>query len=337
MGVAAGTCVAVHDASAVSEARRTASDLARRIGFDAQQASDLAIVVTEIASNIHKHAGDGCVVMHPVELGGGIGVDVLGLDNGPGIADLPQSRRDGFSTAGTAGTGLGAIGRLALFSDVYSAPGRGTAVLARMAQQESSNGNSPFAVGGLCLPKNGEDFCGDDWFMRQTAQSVTIAVSDGLGHGMAAADASGAARRVFSDTADMSPAALLERMHRSMRATRGAAVAIANIDLQRQVVDYAGVGNVVALLLSDAGSRHCVSHNGIVGGDRAPRIQPFSYPVARDPILIMHSDGLSSHWNLDAYAGLTARDPGLIAGVLYRDFSRARDDVTVVVVKGRQL
>jgi hypothetical protein len=47
----------------------------------------------------------------------------------------------------------------------------------------------------------------------------------------------------------------------------------------------------------------------------------------------MHSDGLLNHWTLERYPGLAARDPLLIAGVLYRDFSRRRDDVTVVIAR----
>lgn len=337
MGLGAGKCIAIDDASAVAEARRAASTLAAALGFDETDAGDLAIVVSEIASNIHKHAGEGHIVLQAVELGGGVGIDVLGLDRGPGIADLKRSRRDGFSTTGSSGNGLGAIDRIALLYDVYSPPGRGTAVLARMAQRKApkeTNG-AHFAVSGVCIPRSGEDACGDDWFARRSGHGLMLGVSDGLGHGYAAADASAAARRVFCDAPPSSPAALLEKMHQSMRGTRGAAVAIADIDLDRRSVDFAGIGNVVALLSSPAGTRHCVSHNGIVGGDRAPRIQQFSYPVATEAVFIMHSDGLSTHWDLDAYAGLLARDPSLIAGVLFRDFKRDRDDATVVVAKGR--
>jgi hypothetical protein len=50
-------------------------------------------------------------------------------------------------------------------------------------------------------------------------------------------------------------------------------------------------------------------------------------------VLVLHSDGLTSHWKLAAYSGLHVRHAAVIAGVLYRDFRRANDDVTVVVVK----
>jgi len=50
-------------------------------------------------------------------------------------------------------------------------------------------------------------------------------------------------------------------------------------------------------------------------------------------MLLMYSDGISTHAGLEAHPGLALRDPGLIAGVLYRDFSRRNDDATVVVAK----
>jgi hypothetical protein len=53
--------------------------------------------------------------------------------------------------------------------------------------------------------------------------------------------------------------------------------------------------------------------------------------------LVLYSDGLTTHWDLNAYPGLISRHPSLIAGVLYRDFNRGNDDVSVVVVKQKQV
>jgi hypothetical protein len=67
-----------------------------------------------------------------------------------------------------------------------------------------------------------------------------------------------------------------------------------------------------------------------------PKVQEFSYPWARDLLLIMNSDGLTSHWHLERHAGLMFKVPALIASVLYRDFSRGRDDLTVLVARERE-
>jgi anti-sigma regulatory factor (Ser/Thr protein kinase) len=339
MGIGAGKCIVIRDSSAIPEARRAALEAAKSVGFDEGRANDLAIVVSEIATNIHKHAGEGLLVLQIIKVGDGEGIEVLGLDKGPGIADLARSQRDGFSTSGTPGTGLGAISRIALHSDIYTIPGRGTALLARLGHRKGAKQPeaSRFGVSAICLPKIDEDACGDSWFMHRNGHGVTVAVIDGLGHGLPAANASAAARRVFADDPNIPPAATLMKMHDSLRSTRGAAAAVARIDLEREIVTFAGIGNIAGHISSDAGTRNCVSHGGIVGGDRPIRVQEFTYPFATDSILVMHSDGLSTHWNLDTYAGLAARDPSLIAGVLFRDFKRDRDDVTVLVAKGRIL
>jgi hypothetical protein len=46
----------------------------------------------------------------------------------------------------------------------------------------------------------------------------------------------------------------------------------------------------------------------------------------------MHSDGISARWRLEAYEGLADAHPALIAGIIYRDFGRPRDDATVLVL-----
>jgi hypothetical protein len=77
-----------------------------------------------------------------------------------------------------------------------------------------------------------------------------------------------------------------------------------------------------------------VSRNG-TAGHIAPKVQEFHYPVPSGAIMVMFSDGLGTHWDLRAYPGLLQRSAAVIAGVLYRDFSRRKDDVTVVVARER--
>ena len=62
-------------------------------------------------------------------------------------------------------------------------------------------------------------------------------------------------------------------------------------------------------------------------------IQVFTAPWPAGALVLLHSDGLASHWTLDRYPGLSARYPTLVAGVLYRDHRRGRDDTTVVVAR----
>jgi hypothetical protein len=129
----------------------------------------------------------------------------------------------------------------------------------------------------------------------------------------------------------MPPEQLLAAMHVALRPTRGAAVAIAEMHLSRREVRFAGVGNITGVILTSEHAQHLTSRHGIVGHQVA-RIQAFAYPWPIGGRLVLHSDGLSSRWNLKLYPGLVAHHPSLIAGVLYRDFSRARDDMTVITV-----
>jgi hypothetical protein len=116
-----------------------------------------------------------------------------------------------------------------------------------------------------------------------------------------------------------------------LRSTRGAAAAVAAVDLAGGTITYAGVGNISGMILGPQGGRSLVSHNGTLG-HAARTFQEFAYPFAGHATLVMHTDGLLSRWALDAYPGLTRRDPALLAGILYRDFRRGRDDVTVLAV-----
>jgi hypothetical protein len=155
-------------------------------------------------------------------------------------------------------------------------------------------------------------------------------LADGLGHGPMAAAASAAAVEVFQAHPAAGPAELVSLMHAAMRSTRGAAVAVAANGPAGEGLRYAGVGNLSGVLARVHDSRSLMSHNGTVGL-QARKIQELSYAWPPEALLVMHSDGLQSHWRLDQYPGLAQRDAALVAGVLYRDFARGRDDVSVVV------
>jgi hypothetical protein len=185
------------------------------------------------------------------------------------------------------------------------------------------------------VSKTGEEICGDDWAWRMRDSRLSIFVADGLGHGLPAHEAAITATRVFQTRHELAPSRLVEDVHAALRPTRGAAVAAFSIDIERRTAAYAGLGNISGVVLQPGGARHSmVSHNG-TAGHTAARIQEFQYPVPAGSIVVLFSDGLATHWDLKTYPGLQQRSASVIAGVLYRDFSRRRDDVTVVVVRER--
>jgi len=328
--------IEVEESSRTAEARRTARTMALELGMDEGSAEQVAIVATEACTNLLKHANRGQILLQTTTEGSEATplLELLAVDQGPGMENLDQCLRDGYSTGSSSGQGLGAIQRMSKQSDIYTVSGKGTVVLARWWR--SQNGWKPAPegrIGAVNVSKPGEEVCGDSWGYARSDQALVILVADGLGHGLDAKLASGEAVRQLYENADLPPKALLTRVHQALRSTRGAAVAIAHIDSVRGKLTYAGVGNIAARIYAGSeGRQNLVSLNG-TAGHQCERIQEFSYSWPENGLLILHSDGLSTGTGLESYPGLAARDPALIAAVLYRDFSRGRDDATVVVLK----
>lgn len=326
--------IPVRDAVDAGVARRAAANLAWELGLDEAAAGRLAIVVTELATNIAKHAGEGELLLGMAMPALRDAVEVLALDRGRGMANVERCLGDGYSTAGSPGTGLGAVRRLSTFFDITSTADRGTAILARVAGSRAQGRAREAAldVGYVSVPKPGEEVCGDGCAVWADGATMAALVVDGLGHGPLAFEASEAASKAFVGSPDHTPRVALETVHDALRSTRGAAAAVAHVDVRRRTVTYAGVGNIAAAILSSSGDRRMVSHGGIVGHD-ARRIHEFTYPWPDDAVLVMATDGLVTQWDATAYPGLLSRAPSLIAAVLYRDFSRRRDDTTVLVAR----
>ncbi len=322
----------VVEPSQTAEARRRAAALAARLDFSESDAGRLAIVVTEAATNLVKHGGGGEVLFRVLPPAEGAGIEMLALDRGPGIRNAQDSLRDGYSTSGSPGTGLGAIARLCTRFDIYSVVGVGTAVLAQIVPKPPAPGQRSIEIGAVCVSKPGEEVSGDEWGAVTRPDGAVVVVADGLGHGVGAADASAAAMAAFRLEPEIPPGEVVARVHAALRSTRGAATAVAAIDLRLDVVKYAGLGNISGAIIAGGAARHLVSNVGTAGLE-ARKIGEFTYSWCRQAILVLHSDGLGTHWSLDRYPGLVRRHPSLIAGVLYRDFSRRRDDATVVVAR----
>ena len=321
--------VSVVDPSGVAAARRAATAMAAG-ALDESALGRLALVTTEAASNLLKHAGGGDIVLRSLDHGSG--VEVLAIDRGRGMADVTACLRDGYSTAGSPGTGLGAIGRVADSVDIYSDPGRGTILLAQVTTNDA--GSTPaIEVGAVCVPHPAEVDCGDAWSAAELSGITRILIVDGLGHGPVAQAAARLAVETFDQWAREGPGAIVEALHDALRSTRGAALAIAELDGRAGVVRFCGVGNIRAAILDVGSERRLVSHNG-TAGHQVHRIQEFVYPWPDAAVVVLHTDGVTTHWDLAKHPGLLSmRHPAIIAGLLYRDFRRMRDDATVVVAR----
>lgn len=324
----------VEESSQAGEARRTATWLAQRLGFNETEAGKVAIVAGEAASNMVKYATGGELLLQPLECDGVRGLEIMALDRGPGIADLPGSLRDGYSTGRSPGIGLGAIARLSALFDIYSRPQAGTALLAQLWSQPGFK-PPPAACpefGVLSLAKPGYETNGDGWAIQRLPGRSSIMIADGLGHGLLAARASAAAVQLFLEKPGLEPTIFIEAAHAALRGTRGAAMAVAEVDTNQQSIRFAGVGNIAGALERAGKYQGLVSHHGTVGYNM-DKVQEFTYPFSPGALLIIHSDGLSARWSFERYPGLLEKHPALIAGILYRDYGRRNDDTTVAVIR----
>ncbi len=320
----------IDESTSVGTARRAAADAGRRLGFSESRCGELAIAATELATNLDKHAVDGQLLVRYLRRDGAGGVLLVAVDSGPGMVDLTASARDGQSTSGTLGIGLGAVHRLATRSDGYSLPGRGTVLTAEFWPKGTTAAGAVSDVDGVVRPITGERVTGDAYAVRHTPTGPLVLVSDGLGHGPLAATASAAAVDAFHSAPDMSPAAVVDHLHRRMGHTRGAAIGVAALDRTAQTVRYAGLGNIAAQVVAPGERRQLVSLPGIAGHQRRT-VREFSYPLPADAAVVLHTDGLVERWRIDDYPGLLTHRAIVIAATLLRDAGLRRDDAGVLV------
>jgi anti-sigma regulatory factor (Ser/Thr protein kinase) len=332
--------VEVSNSSHVGEARRAAVRSAEAMGMDENDVGGIAIAVTELGTNLLKHATAGRLMFESLVSEGShqsvSGLRVLSLDKGPGIRDITTALEDGHSTSGTPGNGLGAIKRLSSHFDIYSLRDQGTCVLADFWPKKKVPASaSPLQLGVISFPVRGEEVCGDGWASRVTADNVYLLAVDGLGHGILASDAAREAERVFLETTSSSLSEILRDIHDALKKTRGAAGAIAAINQQKRTLTFAGLGNIASTLITRQDRRGIASYNGTLG-HQLHTIREFTFPWHEDSTLIMHSDGLTSRWDLATYPGILSRHPSIISAMLYRDFARERDDATVLVARNSE-
>ncbi|MCC9708072.1 SpoIIE family protein phosphatase [Streptomyces sp. MNU76] len=340
--------VPVHDSTRVRDARVAAEAAAARAGLDEGRAAGCALVATELATNLLKHAGGGLILLDVVSRpdpdradGAAPMVQIVAIDHGPGVRDIAGALRDGFSTTSSLGAGLGTCRRVADDFDLHSTVGRGTIALARLGARKGRRAKpaSPapaVRAGGVNVPFAGAEFSGDAWAWVRSGDLTTLMLADGLGHGVAAARASSAAVQQLYRAPELPPAQLLRRLEGALRDTRGAAVAVAQLDLSAGRLLFAGIGNIGARLRAGAQWQPLLSRPGIVGAHRAAHLPQHEVAWGDDRLLVLHSDGLPSRWSPGPAAHSPSLDPAVIAAVIVRDASSparpVRDDTTVAVL-----
>jgi anti-sigma regulatory factor (Ser/Thr protein kinase)/serine/threonine protein phosphatase PrpC len=341
--------VEIREEAQVGTARRAVHSYASVLEFTEMELAEIDIVVQEIGTNAARYASEGGRLHFTTTPGPeDAGLELFYWDMGPGIYNIDRAIRDGVSTSGSLGAGLGAIRRLMDEFDVYSTlrltsrlnnqrrTSHGTVLLARKwtskGKQSPETAIQARRIGVWSRPHPAEDLNGDAYFMRQRGGRILFAVIDGLGHGKGAKDASDVAVAVLDEWTGEPLDEVMTATHNALRATRGAVMGAAIIDYENERFDYSSVGNIAARVFGTPEHVSLISTNGMLGG-RLGKLRVWTHRWTEGATLVMTSDGLSETWDINSYPGLLGRSPQLLAGILMRDYAREADDATVLVVR----
>ncbi|MGW7090198.1 SpoIIE family protein phosphatase [Streptomyces sp. NPDC054871] len=326
----ATACVPIDHYSAVHLAASTARSLAEQCGLPGAMPDQAAVIASELASNLDKHAHGGSLYIHPLPLGGGL--EILAADRGPGMPELQRCLTDGYTTTGTMGAGLGAVTRIATDFTIRTDAEMGTLSCARLAPPERSQ-TARQAVGLVCVPAGREQHCGDACAIIDTDSVRTAIVIDGLGHGPHAAEAAQIALRSFHTVVDRPLTHILTAIHRSLRRTRGAAVGA--LRLGQEEGEYCGIGNVRAVAVSPHQVRHRLTGQPGVVGWNIPTPQTHRFPLPPGTTAVLHSDGIDNRWTHTPPRFMLRLPPSLLAGAVAHHHRSTRDDAAVLAVMPR--
>ncbi len=324
----ANEAFALDDPADVGAVRRRFALLATEAGLDEARVGDAALIATELGSNVLKHAKHGGALL--TRVGGAVTISVW--DRGPGM-NIAACLPDGMSTAGTRGTGLGAVARIASSWDAYTPPGRGSVITAHIRPRGIASAGV-FRSGAACVPYPGLDVCGDAWATHEAGDRLTAIVCDGLGHGQGAADAAAAVIAAFRAHAETAIPELLGVLHRAAKPTRGAAATVVRLDRATREVRVGGIGNVGVWIVGETSKQVATQHGTLGQVSPTPREERQPWPPGA--LVMLCSDGIKSRLSLTEEPGLVACDPSTIATVVWRDHARGRDDATVLVLGERR-
>lgn len=307
--------------------------------FDEPATEEIVLVVHELASNIVKHAGEGTITLEPRSNLERTEIEITARDSGPGIADIDQAVVDGYSTVGSIGGGLGTVHRL-MDEVVIKSTGdveSGIHIVANRWQgSDTSDRARPQVrpqVGAVTRPMPGCEQNGDAFLIEHESDRTLVGVIDGLGHGRKAHRASSAAREYVQRHATDTVADLFDGVEQACRPTRGVVMALARFDWDDRRVIAGSVGNITVRVCHSATPRHLVPKRGVLGGDApSPVLSDWEWDPAS--VMVLHSDGLASHWTCEEFAGCDDRTATAIAQEILRTHQKQDDDTTVLVVGG---
>ena len=259
--------IPISDVGDLSTARLAARSMSTAIGFDERAVEEITLVVSELATNLVKHAKDGILRLRRAEEDGRTGIQIDSEDQGPGITNVEEAIADDFSTSGSLGCGLGTVNRLMDEFDVASRPGAGTSIVCKrwLRLDVPPTLACPLVFGVATRPYPLMSVNGDTFVIQQWGESALVGVIDGLGHGQLAYRAAQAARQYVERHFDQSLDEIFRGVARTCRATRGVVMGLARFDWGRATLTFASVGNVEARVFGSPEPMNFVYPRGVLG------------------------------------------------------------------------
>jgi anti-sigma regulatory factor (Ser/Thr protein kinase) len=331
--LAAQTLAILHEGS-VGEARRCGKKLAGAVGFKGEDCDKIALVAVELATNLVKHAGGGRLVFTPMDIGGRIGLQIESIDQGPGIEDVERVVADGVSSAGSLGTGLGAVNRLMDDFEIESLRGHGARIVCRkwVRRYAASTRPCPLDIGAATRPRLANDANGDAFTIKHWAESALVGVIDGLGHGQSACRAAQSARQYVESHFDSPLGQIFRGVGRACHSTRGVVMALALFDWGTGRLVFASLGNIEVRVFPSSAPFRFRIRRGVIGLN-APSVTATEHPWTAQDVMVMHSDGLSTRWGWKDFPGIETKPAAVAARDLLRALGNDDDDATVVVIR----
>lgn len=317
--------------SDVAAARQQARTVATQAGLGPERVEDIAIVATELTTNIVKYATGGQFMAQAMPQPEGATIALIASDSGPGIANLDRMRTDRVSGGKSAGIGIGAIERLSDRAEVVTTPEQGT-IWACSFDTSDTQRSHGLDVAGLRICHPTETVCGDDWGTVGHRGGVRVVLADGMGHGKAAAQAGSGMVEDALRRPILSPKKRLVEMVEALRNTRGGVISILDLQPDAQRVDHGNLGNISSFRLRRGDQKRFGMRDGYIGSSTSRPMEE-RFDMEPGDVFVMHSDGLRSV-RPDLAQRLLGKSALMVAALLLsqRDMIR-RDDVSVAIVR----
>lgn len=301
--------------------RRSIKLLCLRIGFSSNSIDSVLLMLTELLTNVSKHA-KGIAEISATVLKQDYrysGIKVVVRDYGPGIDNISEALLDGYSSAGSLGLGLGAVKRLSDEFIINSNPhtkynfDTGTVVefikylkskpvnmlsmdnLPQYHNKSTYFNSAKWFLDGNSEKKDGSRYNGDAIYWSNDTNEIIGAVIDGIGHGYPAYIASKLALEAIKNNKNKTVSQILKIMHKDLAESVGCQILLLKIDKNSKLLTYIIIGNIRAFVLEGSSFKSLLSKDGTIGR-MLPSLSEQVINVSQPISLIAHTDGISRVW-----------------------------------------